>query len=68
LPQVFFKAPAEELSDISRKLDIGNQTLQSIDGTLLKMNNVLRGVDRKSEAWVDGQNKMIRLLERIAEK
>lgn len=45
-PPFFFKAPADELSDISRKLDIGVKSIQ--------------GVERNTEVLINGQDHMIK--------
>lgn len=45
-PPFFFKAPTDELSDISRKLDIGVKSIQ--------------GVERNTEVLINGQDHMIK--------
>jgi len=81
-PPVFFKAPTDELSDISRKLEIGIESLQGIErntGLLTENTNTLIALTNKmvagqdslvkgQESLVKGQEKMIALLEKIAEK
>ncbi|MFV2041035.1 MAG: acylphosphatase [Candidatus Hydrothermarchaeales archaeon] len=78
LPPMFFKAPTDELSDVSRKLDIGIQSLQNIESNTLPTRNI----EKNTELLIDGnrslvtgqkalitsQEKMINILERIAEK
>ncbi|MEE8403371.1 MAG: acylphosphatase [Candidatus Hydrothermarchaeaceae archaeon] len=75
LPPYFFKAPTDELSDIGMKLDVGVQSIQEIEkntGAISAKNDALLdktdGLLDRNDALVEGQNKMIKLLERIAEK
>ncbi|MFH1774376.1 MAG: acylphosphatase [Methanobacteriota archaeon] len=47
LPPIFFKAPTDELSDISRKLDIGIEILKDIKQGQDKMLEVLEKIASK---------------------
>ncbi len=74
LPQYFFKAPTDEFGDFGRKLDVGIDKLNSIDGKLDKLDKLdtlVEGQDRtivKTDTLVKGQVEMIKILKRIAEK
>lgn len=47
LPPKFVRLEVEELADISRKLDVGNESLKEIKGTLVSMNAKLGSMDTK---------------------
>ncbi|WP_456475797.1 acylphosphatase [Candidatus Pyrohabitans sp.] len=71
LPPRFVKIPTTELEEIGRKLDIGIGKLSSIDGKLDKLNILVDGqnemrVDQKK--GLDTQEKMLKVLEKIASK
>lgn len=61
LPPIFFKAPTDELSDISRKLDVGIQSIQGIEDNT-------RQLIGNTDSLINGQEKIIKLLEKIAGK
>lgn len=64
LPPKFVKIPTTELEEIGRKLDIGVDTLRSMDAKLDKLDVLIDGQDRMRET----QEKMLKVLERIEEK
>jgi len=71
LPPIFFKAPTDELSDVSRKLDKGLDSLQNIEENTKPTRNIeenTKALIQSNAALVKGQEKMITLLERIAER
>ncbi|MFQ5815964.1 MAG: acylphosphatase [Candidatus Hydrothermarchaeaceae archaeon] len=75
IPQYFFKAPTDELSDIGRKLDLGVRSIQNVekntDVLVDRTNALVEKTDSLvvgQEKLVNGQGKMIDILERIAEK
>ncbi len=61
LPPKFVKIPTTELEEIGRKLDIGVLELRDIKNILGGHTSLLKGMQ-------EGQQKMVVLLERIAEK
>lgn len=72
LPQVFFKAPTDELSDIGRKLDVGIESIRGVErntGALLggqdKMIQSLDSLTEGQDKIVNGQNRTVELLEKM---
>jgi len=71
LPPKFVKIPTTELEEIGSKLDIGVGKLISIDSKLDKIDGKLDKLDGKLDkldAIVEGQGKMLKVLEKIERK
>ena len=58
LPPIFFKAPTDELGDISRKFDIGVESLQSIERST-------HALIESSNSLVSGQGTLINRQEKL---
>lgn len=68
LPPIFFKAPTDELSDISKKLDVGIESIQGIERNTGSLTTSTHSLVKSTQSLVKGQEKMVTLLEKIAEK